>query len=312
MKTPWLKFALLLGVLFLASCRDNCESQCRERYWDGYRAGESSGYDRGYNAGHREGYSEGESDGYRSGYLSGAQSYIGDSFFPSLAGAAILALFIISFVAFKRFFHKSIGEIVNDIMLWLHNAYSYFSLRRKVTTLEKFQLNRAEIAAKVSALELFSKVNSHVEDLTYENEFSLILLKIEQYLIALNEVSRHGTNDEVRRLAEATMIAKGVSQGERQELLNSIRLILISKLSENQNLMRYERSSYNKISKKCAAYMKHRKRYSFLKKMRNFTFYTSVAINICLATGLLTFLFLPDFFYSTLSRLDIIASSLLP
>ena len=324
MRIFWLKVAILLSMLFVTSCRHNCEEQCRQQHWKGYRSGEQVGYDRGYDAGHREGYrnghskgesegydrghdvghqegyrngySEGESEGYRSGYLSGTQTYIGDSFFPSLAGSAVFALFIIAFFAFKRFFQKSIGEIVNSIILWLHNAYSYLSLHRKVATLEKYQLNRAEIAAEVSALELFSKLKSQMEGLNYDNEFCLILLKVEQYLIGLNEVSKRESNDRIRRIAEATILAKSMSQGERHELLNMIRIILLSKLSENQNLMKYERASYSKISKKCAGYMKHRKRYEFSRKISKLFIYISIISNICMATGLYLFFLHPSLF----------------
>lgn len=298
----------LVGILLLTSCGDNCASQCRQRYNEGYRAGEQAGHTRGY----REGYAEGERVGYRSGYLSGGQQFIGDSFIPSLTGAALLALIIVAVLAFKAVLNKTIGGSLKDAALWSHNLLSYLTLRRRVSSLEKLQRNRASIVARISALETLRRMETLLQDLEYNNEFTIILSKIELYLVGLHESSRQKFGDEIRRIAEATILADGLTLTERDKLLDAIRLVLISNISEVRNLTGYEKSAYSKISKDCRDFISHRRRYRATYRLRKVAVILSISANIVFLFGIYLSIFDPALLSSGLSSLYIIAHSFLP
>lgn len=305
---------LFLFVLLLSSCSNSCNDECRQRYWDGYRAGESKGYERGhdvgYNTGYRAGYSEGEDAGYTKGYLSGTKTYIDDSFLPSLGGAAILAAFIVALLSFKHFFQKSIGETVNDFMLWLYNLFLHSVLKRKVSWLKKSQLSRAEIIAKTSSLELYFHMTSLTSSMEYDSEFCIILSKIEQYLVEIQVSSQYGLNDETRQVLKSIMHTNSFSQEEKGELLDSIKMVLLSNLSKTQNLMKYEKSSYKKISNACENFLKHKRRYVFSLKIRRLLVYISVTVNVAILISLYQYIYNPSLFYSIVSDLEAITSTL--
>lgn len=295
---------LLTLFLLLSSCGDDCTSQCRQRYSEGYSAGEAVGYNRGYG----DGYTEGESVGFRSGYLSGGKTFIEDSFLPSLTGAALVAIIIVLVVAFKAVISRTFGGILKEKSLWLYNFMSYIALRRKVTTLEKRRIDRANIVARISALEIISHVTSLSDNMEYNNEFTLILSKIEQYMVGLHESSRQSFGDEIRKIADDTLLLDGLDQGERQKLLNAIRLVLVSGLSEIENLTAYEGRSYEKISQACYGYLKHRTRYRISYKLGAFVFWSSLSVNMAALFMLYLYIYNIEAFYAAVSNIVYLVS----
>lgn len=265
MKSPWLKLILVFcAVTVLVGCNGN--------YKEGYRDGERAGYSKG----HSKGYSKGK----REGYLSGTKTTVGESFVPSLAGAILIAIFILSFLVFKKVFDKSLKEIVSDIALLFHNLYSFSKTKRKVTKLENSKDNYAAISAKVSSLELQIELNELTQKMKYENELCLILIKVEQYLQEINELSRHESIDSIRNISSLTLRSKSISQNERKKLLNAILMLLTSRLSEVKNLTAYKQTSLDKISNICGDFIKHRNRYFFRRKIGKTAVVTSVILNI--------------------------------
>lgn len=265
MKSSWLKLIFLAcALVVLAGCNSN--------YKEGYRDGERAGYSKG----HSKGYSQGK----REGYLSGTKTTVGESFVPSLAGAILIAIFILSFLVFKKVFDKSLKEIVSDAALLLHNLYSFSILRRKVTKLENSKDNYSALSAKVSSLELQIEVNELTQKLKYENELCLILIKVEQYLHEINELSRDESNDSIRDISSITMRSKSISQNERKKLLNAILMLLTSRLSEVKNLTAYKQTSLGKISNICRDFIMHRNQYFFKRKIGKAAIVTSVIFNV--------------------------------
>lgn len=265
MKSSWLKFIFLVCVTVVLV-------GCNSKYKEGYRDGERAGYSKG----HSEGYSQGKRDGY----LSGTKTTVGESFVPSLAGAILIAIFILSFLVFKRVFDKSMKEIVNDLALFLHNLYSFFILKRKASKLEKSKDNYAALSAKVSSLGLQLELNDIIQELKHENEVCLILIKVEQYLTEISELSRHDSNSSIRTISDLTLSSKGISQTERKNLLNTILMLLTARLSEIKNLTAYKKTSLQKISNICDDYIKHKNRYFFKRAITKVAVVTSVVINV--------------------------------
>lgn len=294
----------MILCFFLASCSDNCSKECQRAHYN-------NGYESGKIAGYKNGFKEGEEEGYEDGYLSGTKSYVSDSFLPSLGASIIFAVFIILFLAFNRFFNKSIGQSVNDFVLGLHNLFLYFTLKRKAISLEKQQMQRAKIVSKTSALELHCELHSILAEMEYENEFCLILSKIEEYLTEFQIYSYSKVTEKIKGLADSTLVSNSLTPKERNKLLLTINIILNSNLSKNQNLMKYEKSSYSKIYKVCNNFIKHRKSYVFSFKIKKYIFLISVLINILIIVSVFLYLKEPVLFNSIFTFIIDSASSLI-
>lgn len=247
MKAPWLKFALLLGVLFLASCRDNCESQCRERYWDGYRAGESSGYDRGYNAGHREGYSEGESDGYRSGYLGGTGALIGQGTLP-IVGITILGLlFLITALTILRVFRKPLEDFVRQYGILMRSKLLLIQSQSEISKHQKLRDKRARIAAQTLALEAFLETETLICDLNLSTEYLFILRSVEERLYSCMMASFSDQSKHILSLMSDLKTNTTLLPKERKELAEILYSALQSETEkENDALIATKAESASK------------------------------------------------------------------
>lgn len=283
-------FLILLVLFIFSGCSDYCKDKCEKEYSSGYKSGyergHSSGYNKGYNEGYRLGYSEGNSVGLEKGYLDGTKTYVEGNLLPSLGFTIIILILLVVVIAFKKFGFNPIKTTFSYFVMHLHNVYIYICINIRSFFLQKQEYKKAEIMAKISSLELFMETSSIINELDYNQEFFIILSKVENYLLNLSHVSRKNLSSEVRKLAKMVLFDKSFSNSERSSLLHTIHVVLNSRISKIHNVTMYQKMSYNKIIFKCQRYIKHRTLYVFLYNFRRFIFSFLVSLNFFIILGL--------------------------